>query len=151
MDNNVLACQHGIEQIERIVELGLKVDFNQGLDARLIDDGVARLLAKVKWLEPVRLACDSVAQIEPIRKAVELLRWHNCTPRRYFCYVLVKDVDDAIERVKFLKGIDVDPHAQPYRDKAGTEPTKEQRDFARWVDHKAVYKTVTWDEYKRAA
>lgn len=150
MDNNVLACNHGIEQIERIVELGLKVDFNQGLDARLIDDGIARLLTKVKWLEPLRLACDAVSQIDPIRKAVELLRWHNCTPRRYFCYVLVKDVDDAIERVRFLKGIDVDPHAQPYRDKVGTEPTKEQRDFARWVNHKAIYKTVTWDDYKSA-
>jgi len=48
--------------------------------------------------------------------AVRLLRWHNVTPRAYFCYVLVKDIEDAIERVKFLKGINVDPFAQPYRD-----------------------------------
>lgn len=150
MDNNVLAHDHGIDQLEKISKLGLKVDFNQGLDARLIDDRIARRLAKLKWLKPVRLACDNKGQMESVRRAVELLRWHNCTPRRYFCYVLVKDVADAIERVKFLKGIDVDPYAQPYLDKTGTPPTDEQKDFARWVDMKAEYKTRTWEEYRDA-
>jgi hypothetical protein len=42
MDNNVLAHPHGISQIEKLAELGVKVDFNQGLDARLIDDGIAQ-------------------------------------------------------------------------------------------------------------
>ena len=118
MDNNVLAHEHGIAQIEKIAKMGLKVDFNQGLDARLIDDSMARLLGKVKWSPSIRLACDSVAMIEPIRKAVELLRWHNATPSQYFCYVLVKDIDDALERVKFLKGIYVYPFCQPCRDNA---------------------------------
>jgi len=151
MDNNVLAHEHGIQQIEKIAKLGLKVDFNQGLDARLIDDSMAKLLGKVKWSPSVRLACDSVSMIEPIRKAVEALRWNNVTPSRYFCYVLVKDIDDAIERIKFLKSMYIDPFCQPYRDQDGTEPTKVQCDFARWVNHKAVFKTTTWADYKRAA
>lgn len=150
MDNNVLAHSHGIAQIEKIASLGLSVDFNQGLDARLIDDGIARRLGAIKWLAPLRLACDGKGQIEAVRKAVELLRWHNVTPRRYFCYVLVKDIPDAIERVKFLKGMDVDPFAQPYRDPEGTEPTEEQKAFCRWVDMKAEYKSRTWEEYSDA-
>lgn len=149
MDNNVLASDHGIHQIEKISELGFKVDFNQGLDARLIDSSVAKLLGKVKWFPSIRLACDSISQIEPIRKAVELLRWHNVTPSQYFCYVLVKDVEDALERVKFLKGIYVYPFAQPYLDKDGTKPTKEQRDFARWVNHRAVFRSIIWEEYNK--
>jgi len=152
MDNNVLAHHHGIAQIEKIVKLGLKVDFNQGLDARLIDKTIAKILSKVKWLSPLRLACDSAAMIEPVRKAVEILRWHNVSPARYSCYVLVRqDIADAIERVRFLKGICVDPFAQAYRDKAGTPPTKEQRDFCRWVDMKSTFKSTTWEDYKRAA
>jgi len=147
MDNNVLAHEHGIHQIEKIIKLGLKVDFNQGLDARLIDDSVAKLLSKVKWLAPIRLACDSVDMIEPIRNAVELLRWNNATPSQYFCYVLVQDIDDALERVKFLKGIYVYPFAQPYRDKAGTKPKKEQKMFARWCNHRAIFRSVTWENY----
>lgn len=148
MDNNVLASSHGIKQIEKIIDLKLKVDFNQGLDARLIDNSMAKLLSKVKWLKPLRLACDSKHQIDYIYKAVNNLRYNNCTPSKYFVYVLVKDIDDALERIKFLKGLYLDPFAQPYRDKEGNEPTKEQKAFARWVNMKAVYKKTTWEDYK---
>lgn len=147
MDNNVLASPHGITQIEKLANSGIKVDFNQGLDARFIDDGVARRLSKLKWLTPLRLACDSDSSMEPIRKAVELLRWHNTSPRQYFCYMLVKDVDNALERAKFLKGIYVDPFAQPYMDAVGTEPTRLQRRFARWCNTKALFKNMLWEDY----
>jgi hypothetical protein len=48
MDNNVLACDHGLVQIEKIVKLGIKVDFNQGLDARIIakNEHIAELLGR---------------------------------------------------------------------------------------------------------
>ena len=36
MDNNVLACGHGLQQIEAMGGQRVWVDFNQGLDARLI-------------------------------------------------------------------------------------------------------------------
>lgn len=147
MDNNVLACTHGLEQIEKIARLGLKVDFNQGLDARLIDDNVAKLLGRVKWIRHIRLACDTVAMIEPIRKAVDALRWHNANPAQLFCYVLVNNIEDALERVRFLKSMYVTPFVQPYRSPDGKEPTNIQRRFARWVNHKAVFKTVTWEDY----
>lgn len=148
MDNNVLAHPHGIQQLEKIANMNVKVDFNQGLDARLIDDGVAKLLSKLKWLSPVRLACDHVNMMPVIHKAVELLRWHNCTPRQYFCYVLMKDLPSTIERVKFLKGIYVDPFVQPYRNQNGDDPPKEFKHFARWVNAKQAFKSTTWDEYR---
>jgi hypothetical protein len=150
LDNNVLQHPHGIAQIEKMARLGVRVDFNQGLDARLIDDGIARRLAALKWLKPIRLACDHAGMMPAIGKAVRWLRWHNATPRRYSCYCLVKDVDDAVERVRFLKGIDVDPFAQPYIAPDGSPPTKEQRRFARWVNHKAEFKSRTWDDYRAA-
>lgn len=150
MDNNVLAHSHGIQQIEKIVKLGLRVDFNQGLDARLIDNAMAKLLAKVKWLEPLRMACDQASQMPAIHKAVELLRYHNCTPRKYFVYVLVKDIDDALERIRFLKGLDLDPYAQAYMAKDGTPPTKEQLAFERWVDAKPAFNSCTWEDYGKS-
>lgn len=48
MDNNILASNYGLQQIEKIIKLGVKVDFNQGLDARLITDEIARLTCKSK-------------------------------------------------------------------------------------------------------
>ena len=148
MDNNILACAYGIHQIEKLARLGVKVDFNQGLDARLIDDTTARLLAKVKWLSPIRLACDSQSQMSAISNAVTLLRWHNARPSKYFVYCLVKDVSEAMERVKFLKGLNLDPFAQPFIDFEGEKrPSKRQLEFARWVNHKAIFNSVEFTEY----
>jgi len=148
MDNNVLAHDHGITQIEKIARLGIKVDFNQGLDARLINIGIAKRLAAVKWLRPIRLACDTQAAQKPVAKAVQLLRKAGATPRRYFCYLLVKDVNEAHDRSEFLRALGVDPFAQPYRDFHNkTKPTQEQKDFTRWVNHKAIWKTVKWEDY----
>jgi radical SAM superfamily enzyme YgiQ (UPF0313 family) len=48
MDNNVLASDYGLSQIEKIVERKYRVEFNQALDARLVTDDIARLLAKVR-------------------------------------------------------------------------------------------------------
>ena len=147
LDNNVLASDHGIQQIEKIVRLKLKIDFNQGLDCRLIDNSIAKLLSKAKWLSAVRLSCDTQSQIPSIQKAVNLLRWYNVTPRVYFVYVLVRDIPTALEIVKYLKGMNLDPFAQPYRDQIGTKPTKEQERFARWVNMKSIFKSVVWEDY----
>ena len=75
MDNNVLAHAHGLKQIEKIIDLGIKIDFNQGLDARIIAENkqIAELLSKVKWSRYLRMACDTKSQMKYIAKSVELL------------------------------------------------------------------------------
>lgn len=150
MDNNVLASDWGIKQIEKIIKLGIRVDFNQGLDARLIDDSMAKLLSKVKWLEPLRLACDSSSMMSVIQKAVEALRWYNTTPTRYSCYVLLRpgEIEDAVKRVRFLKGLHLDPFVQPYQPPEGRKPEPLEEDLARYCDMKATFKGCWWEEYK---
>jgi hypothetical protein len=148
MDNNILAHTHGIHQLEKSISMNLKIDCNQGLDARLIDGSVAKLLSKIKWLKPIRLACDSQETKEPVRKAVELLRWYNATPRTYFVYCMIKDVNEALDRFMFLKGLSLDVFAQPYRDAKGTEPTQEQKDLARYINCKQISNSVWWEDYK---
>lgn len=150
MDNNVLSHEHGIKQIEKIIKKNIKVDFNQGLDARLIDDGIAKLLSQVKWLKPLRMACDNKLQMKHITKATNLLRKYNCTPKNYFVYVLVKDIEDALERVEFLRELKLSPFCQPYRDfENNIEPTYIQKQFARWVNRQAIFFSCTWEEYKK--
>lgn len=149
MDNNVLACDHGIKQIKKIIKMGIKIDFNQGLDARLIDDSIAKLLSKVKWIKTIRLACDSSSQIETLFKAVKNLRWRNCRPIRYFVYCLVQDTKEAMERVKEIKGIYCEPFCQPFIDfNKKILPGKRIKRFARWVNATQVFNSVWWENYK---
>ena len=148
LDNNALAHDHGIAQIEKMTRLGLRVDFNQGLDARRIDGPIARRLAALGWFKPLRLACDQKNQMPVVERAVRLLRAAGTRPKEYFCYVLVTDVDEAYVRVMFLRGLGLAPFAQAYRDFASdTEPTEKQRLFCRWVNHKALFKSVLWPVY----
>lgn len=150
MDNNILASEHGIRELEKSIELNLRVDCNQGSDARLIaeNDCVAKLLSRVHWLKGPRLACDRVSQIPVIEKAVKKIREFGNKQFSFFVYVLVENIPDALERVEFLRKLKVDPFAQPYRDfTTNKEPAKELKRFARWVNHKAIFKTVAWTDY----
>lgn len=151
MDNNVLASDHGLKEIEKIISLGIRVDFNQGLDARIIayNPDIAKLLSKVKWDPILRMACDTYSQMEYVLKATELLRKYGATRRRYFVYILVKDISDAHKRAIELKNNKLDPFAQPYIDfRNNIMPTDEQRRFARWVNHKAIFKSVDYKDYR---
>jgi hypothetical protein len=149
MDNNVLASDWGIKQIEKIIKLKIKVDFNQGLDARLIDHPMAKLLAQVKWLSPLRMSCDTDNMLDSVIRATNHLRDAKCTPSNYFIYVLVKDIESAYKRVIVLDSMKLDPFAQPYIDFSGkNKVTKKQKRFARWVNHKAIFRSVEYKNYK---
>ncbi|MFV0326916.1 MAG: radical SAM protein [Bacteroides xylanisolvens] len=150
LDNNILSCDYGIEQIEKIINLRCKVDFNQGLDARLVTDEVAKMLSKVKWIRYIRFACDTVSAVEPLKRVIERLNKYGIKNYRLFVYVLVQDIKDADDRCNVLKELGVKPFAQPYRDfDHNIEPSHEQKDFARYVNHTATFKSCTWKEYKK--
>ena len=150
MDNNVLACGHGLEQIERMGHEEVWVDFNQGLDARLITPDIAALLAKLKWIRFVRLSCDTSAMVPVIEQAAAYLKEAGVAPSRLWCYLLVQDVADAHSRVLALEKLGFDVFAQPYRDYDGGEPTEEQRAFARWVNVKSVHRSCAWEDYSKS-
>lgn len=153
MDNNVLACEWGMEQIEDMGGRDVRVDFNQGLDARLITDDVARLLAKLKWIRFIRMSADTDAMLDKVLTAIDRLGKHGMKPYRVFVYLLVQDVESAERRAIALRRIGAEPFAQPYRDfTTNAEPPQEWRDLARWVNHKAIFKSVkTFNEYRMGA
>lgn len=151
MDNNVLACEHGIEQMKDMVGEPVRVDFNQGLDARLITPEIAELLGKLKWIEYVRVSCDTDAMLDVVLEKARLLEWGGVKPWRVFVYVLVQDIPSAEKRCVALREAGLNPFAQPYRDfTTNAEPAEELKRFARWVNHKAIFNTVpTFAEYKK--
>lgn len=151
MDNNVLACEHGIEQMKDMVGENVRVDFNQGLDARLITSEIAELLGKLKWIEYVRVSCDTDAMLDVVLEKAQLLERGGVKPWRVFVYVLVQDIPSAEKRCVALREAGLNPFAQPYRDfTTNEEPAEELKRFARWVNHKAIFNTVpTFAEYKK--
>lgn len=150
MDNNVLASDYGLGQIEIAAKRGYRLDFNQGLDARLITDDIAQLLASCKWIKYIRVACDQSVQIKYVENALHLLRKHGYT-KDLFCYCLLRDFEESYNRVKWMweRRKDIVPHCQPYRnfdDKHQVIP-QWQKDMAHWANKRSVYKSVFFDDF----
>lgn len=150
MDNNVLASEYGIEQLKKIAERGYKVDFNQGLDARLITDEIASILAKIKWIDYIRLACDQKSQIKSVLNAHDLLEKYGYK-KPIFCYFLINDWDDAQERLNALRKYKwFKPHGQPYRDFNNPNQIipQWQKDMARWMDKHNIYYSCEFKDFE---
>ena len=146
MDNNILAHEHGLEQIAQMGRADIRVDFNQGLDARLITPAIAKSLSKVKLIRFLRMSCDTSEMLDVIEQATAYLREAGVPSWRFWCYALVQNVEEAYNRVIALNAMGVTPFAQPYRDYDGGEPTAEQRRFARWVNNKALFKSCDYHD-----
>lgn len=150
MDNNILACEYGIEQLEKLSESDYQIDLNQGMDARLVDDEIADILSRLKWIRFIRFSCDQRLQIEPIRKTIELLGKHGVKPYRIFIYLLVtSDIQDASERVEVLKEYRaINLYAQAERnERLGIIPNKKQLEFQNRYIYGGSYRNETWKEY----
>lgn len=153
MDNNVIASDWGISQIEKIISMDIKVDFNQDIDCRLIakDKSIAKLLKRVSWIRYIRMAYDNSAITEEVKTAIAYLKEAGIPVYKLFFYMLVKDgqIDDAEMRALNLDFLGCTPFAMPYRDlDNNVPPTEEQRRFARWVNCKAAFKSCTYGEFK---
>ena len=150
MDNNVLACEHGISQMVDMIGQKVRIDFNQGLDARLITDDVADILSRLKWMQFIRISCDTDAMLDVCLSVIDKLGGYGIKPYRVFVYLLVQDLESAERRAIALRNAGANPFAQPYRDFANNiEPSEEQKRFARWVNHKAIFKSVErFKDYK---
>lgn len=150
MDNNILANDFGIAQLESLVGSGYAIDLNQGMDARLVDERVAKILAGLKWIKYIRFSCDQQAQIEPIMRTAELLGKYGVKPYRLFIYLLVTaDIEDAARRVEALKRLgNITIYAQAERnERQGIVPNKMQLEFAQRYVYSGRYRLESWAQY----
>lgn len=152
MDNNILACEHGVQELISLIGSGYRIDINQGMDARLVDDTIADILSRLRWIRFIRFSCDQKSQIEPIRRTIELLGKYGVRPYRIFVYMLVTpDIQDAAERVETLKqykGINL--YAQAERnERLGIMPNAAQLEFQQRYVYGGCYRNEAWNEYCR--
>lgn len=150
MDNNVLAIGYGLEQIEKIIRKGYRVDFNQALDARLITDDIAKMLAQVKWLGCIRLGCDTPKQIEECERAMKMIDSYRKTPAQYLLYTMLgDDIREAYSRLSYWRlHKRVRLVAQPYRDPdVINKPPQWQLDMARWAMRRELYARCDFKDY----
>lgn len=164
-DNNILAAgAYGMEQLKKIIKLGIRVDFNQALDARLVTEENAKLLAQMKWLDHnrIRFGCDTPKQIEECERAISLINGFGFRGE-YFLYTMIggdSDFDESFSRVNYWKkrcieervrkGNQVYPFAQPYRDPRSSHHAipQWQKDLAGWCNKRPIFITCDFKDFE---
>lgn len=100
-DNNLLGATNWKDLIAELKELGLAVDFNQGLDARRITEEVAQEFKGLR-VDPVRMAYDVPAERKALETAIPELTRAGFKLRNTIVYVLYNFQDspeDFLERI----------------------------------------------------
>lgn len=155
LDDNILHCWLFVRIIR---QLELSVNFNQGLDIRLVDGEVAGELARVDYWNFHRtkrqfhFAFDSLSYEGSVRRGVRELRKRGVLPSRLSFYMLIgyghESFEEEFERLNILRGLGVDAFAMPYRDPDGRIClTGKEKHLARWVNRR-YYKVCPWEEYE---
>lgn len=163
MDNNILAAgDYAKQQVLKIIDRGYRVDFNQALDARLVTDEWARLLAQVKWLDKnrIRFGCDTHKQIEDCERAMEMINGYGFTGQYFLYTMLTDDFNECYDRINHWwrilqdkrrrhEGRAVYAYAQPYRDPDNPHrPIHQwQKDMAGWVNKKAHFVAHSFEDF----
>jgi len=141
MDNNFFANP---EWRNAVSFLGTYPIDLQGVDARLLDKEKCEALNSLRYWrnKQIKIAWDDPKQdLEPkLREIIRIIK-----PYKLMCYVLIgfnSTETEDLYRVETLRNLGIDPFIMPYNKK-----DLYQKAFARWVNHKAIFKKVKWQDY----
>lgn len=87
MDNNFFACKEWRSNIALLRSYNQPIDFNQGIDLRILTEEMAQELGKTK-IKVIHCAWDNYEDKETVLKGINLLSKY-VKPRKITCYVLV--------------------------------------------------------------
>lgn len=107
MDNNILAIPaHFREICKQLRKENLRVDFNQGLDHRLLTQELWLELLSLKHIHEIRFAFDDMAYKNTVLRALEIMVDNGLKDwkTRWYVYVGVEDTFETVyERLNILK------------------------------------------------
>ena len=165
LDNNFLAKPNAIEEMEWCSDHNIEVNFNQGLDIRLISPSVgykrAEALGKVKYRSTtfkspiVNFAYDHVSIKDQVVRGIEHLQKAGIDTRhKVQFYVLIgfnSTFEDDVARINHLRSLNTNPFVMMYRQpnkgfSKGT-PHPLHKKLARWANRKHLFWSCNFDDY----
>lgn len=130
-DNNILQLpEHFYKISEQINKENLKVDWNQGLDIRLLNNDIAKILSKIPHAK-YHFAFDHPDMVETITEKVEILKKHGVNEAVFYVLVgckdtpmktLEEDIEGALLRLNHLKKLKMNAYVMRYKKCYANQP-----------------------------
>jgi hypothetical protein len=145
LDDNLLAYPEADWVLLELQQSGLRVSF-EALDARFLVGDIPELLMRVKRWGNLRFAWDSIKDEAAICAGIANLKRVYPSLHDVLVYVLIgydSTPEEDLYRVEKLRSLGAMPFVMPF-DKHDAY----QKRFARWVNHKAIFRSVPWERYR---
>lgn len=156
LDNNILADKENFRHVaDYCIKNNLKLDISQGLDARLLDEETAGLLAQIKPMVCFTFAFDSLKYKTKVLKAIRLLKDAGVNVRSLVQFYVYCDnsingeygIKSAVERCQILKSEGTNAYVMLNIDE---DPSREMKQLKRWANRKAIFWTIDFKDYTRS-
>lgn len=151
LDPNILACRQHKELLHQLIESKANVNFNQGLDARFINEKNIDLLKQIK-IKMVHFAFDLMKNEKKIVEGLKLYKEATKIDRRKaVVYILTNyntTYEEDIYRINKCIELGYNPDVRIYNKPTAPKIT---RDLQRWCNNRFVFESTNrnFENYKR--
>lgn len=146
LDDNLTAMPElFVDTCKALSDRGIYTAF-EALDVRLLTDEMCEALMRVKRWGCLHFAWDSMKEEARVVEGIKTLKRHYPSLHDVLVYVLIGFDTTELEdlyRVETLRDLGAMPFAMPY-----DKTDRYQQRFTRWVNHKAIFRTVGWEDYR---
>lgn len=151
LDNDFFGIPEWKSSLETIRELDLKVCFVQGLNIRIISKEQAELLATVNYTNShfnqkyLTFAWDDYRDKNRVLFGIQRCIDAGIPATKMQFFILIgwnTTPEQDMDRVMTLANLGCMPYVMPFN-----KFDAYQKKFARWVNHRAIFKTVKWEDY----
>lgn len=153
LDPNTFACKDWKNIVQQLIDAGASVDFNQGIDIRVMTPEKIEMLMQVN-VSNVHFAFDRYEDKDLIiPKLKEFKRISGWGRNKVTVYILTNfntTFEQDLERIMLLKSLDFRPYVMRY-DKEHIKRGAEINKLARYCNSKYgfIWKYDSYEEYKR--
>ena len=151
-DPNILACREWKDLLQQLIDSNAWVDFNQGLDIRLMTEEKAEMLKRIKTKE-LHFAWDRYQDKDKILPKFKMFKdITGIRERDLLVYVLCNfdtTFEQDLERIYTLRDMGYWAYVMLY-DKDNIPKGHRLRKLQRWVNNRAIFSTCpTFEEYQK--
>ena len=151
-DANILACRQWKDLLQQLIDSKAWVDFNQGLDIRLMTAEKADMLKRIK-VKNLHFAWDRYEDKDKILPKFKMFKMiTGIDYRKLGVYVLCNfntSIEQDLERIYYLRYLGFSPYVMLYN-KESIPKGHELRKLQRWVNNRIIFaKCETFEDYKR--
>lgn len=148
-DPNILACPDHMDLLQQLIDSNARVEFNQGLDIRLVNDRNLELLKQIK-LTNIHFAFDRWQDkelIEPKLRQFADKTGFNRNKGRVMVYILTNfdtTIEQDIYRIQLCRELNFSPYPMIY-DKEHCKPIYKK--IQRWCNNFIFWSVPTFEKY----